>query len=107
MEAFPEDYVEHNLPLIFLSGIGHDEQAALETTGRSGNLLKEGGFKIRTDLPPLTDSAAENVLQAFLNFDSANDAINSAGASTRENPGAFKIKRVGRVGQTPHGRDNL
>ena len=98
MEAFPEDYVEHNLPLIFLSGIGHDEQAASEPTGRSGNLLKEGGFKIRTDVPPLTEPAAEIVLQAFLNFDSTNDAFNSTGASTRDRPGAFKIKRVGRVG---------
>ena len=98
MESFPWDYVEHNLPLIFLSGIGHDEQAVLERTERPGNLLQEGGFKIRTDIPPLTDSAAQNVLQAFLGFDSTNDAFKSTILSTRDKPGVFKIKRVGRVG---------
>lgn len=103
MEAFPKDYVDHNLPLICLSGIGHDEQAASEPERRSGSLLKDGGFKIRTDVPPLTDAAAEIVLRAFLNFDSSNDTLNTAAASTRNSPGAFKIKTVGRVGQTLHG----
>lgn len=98
MEAFPEDYVGHNLPLIFLSGIGHEEPAVSERTERPGNLLQEGGFKIRTDIPPLTVPVAQDVLRAFLGFDSTNDAFKSTSISTRDSPGVFKIKRVGRVG---------
>ena len=98
MEAFPEDYVAHNLPLILLSGLGQDDQSALESTGRSRNLLQEGGFRIRTDVQSLTDPTSENLLQAFLGFDSTSHRVNSRKVSERDSPGAFKIKRVGRVG---------
>ncbi|KAF7505720.1 hypothetical protein GJ744_000486 [Endocarpon pusillum] len=98
MEAFPEDYIAHNLPLILLSGIGHGEQAAPDSTERSRNLLQEGGFRIRTDVPPLTDSASEDLLQTFLSFDSTNRISESKDVSVKDKPGAFNIKRVGRVG---------
>jgi trafficking protein particle complex subunit 11 len=98
MEAYPEHYVAHNLPLILLSGIGHGEPGASESPERSRNLLQEGGFRIRTDVPPLTDPASENLLQIFLGFDSPIHGFNTKDVSTRDKPGAFKIKRVGRVG---------
>ncbi len=98
MEAFPEDYIAHNLPLILLSGIGHDNQAAPGSTERSRNLLQEGGFRIRTDLPSLTDSASEHLLQTFLSFDSTNHTHKSKDVPAKDKSGAFKIKRVGRVG---------
>lgn len=98
MEAFPEDYIAHNLPLILLSGIGHSEQAASESTERSRNLLQEGGFRIRTDVPSVTDPASENLLKTFFSFDSTIHGFNSKDVSARDSPGAFRIKRVGRVG---------
>lgn len=98
MEAFPEDYVRHNIPLILLSGIGRNEEATAKPGERSSNLLQEGGFRIRTDIPPLTDPAAENVLRAFLAFDSESDAFGGRSTSPMVGPGAFKIKKVGRVG---------
>lgn len=97
MEAYPEHYIAHNLPLILLSGIGHAENAAPESPERSRTLLQEGGFRIRTDVPPLTDPASENLLRKFLSFDSTIHG-NTKDLSTRDKPGAFKIKRVGRVG---------
>jgi hypothetical protein len=97
MEAYPEHYIAHNLPLILLSGIGHAENAGLESPERSRNLLQEGGFRIRTDIPPLTDPTSENLLRTFLSFDSAIHA-NTKDVSTRDKAGAFKIKTVGRVG---------
>jgi trafficking protein particle complex subunit 11 len=100
MEAFPEDYVAHNVPLILLSGIGHNENAALEAKDGSRILLQEGGFRIRAETPPLTDPAAENLVRAFFAFDLTTDGFYSNSASTKESPGAFAIKRVGRVGQT-------
>jgi trafficking protein particle complex subunit 11 len=101
MEAFPEDYIAHNIPLILLSGIGHDEQAVSESTERSRRLLQEGGFTIRTDVPCLTDPASRILLDAFLFFDLTSDGFSGRSASARDSPGVFKIKRVGRVGQTP------
>jgi trafficking protein particle complex subunit 11 len=98
MEAFPEDYVAHNLPLILLSGIGHDEKPASDRTESSRSLLQEGGFRIRTDLPPVRSKPAEDLLQAFLSFDSTKGGVNGQNASARDSPWAFKIKRVGRVG---------
>jgi trafficking protein particle complex subunit 11 len=94
MDAFPEDFVAHNLPLILLSGIGTDD-TPLEPPKHSRNLLQEGGFRIRTDTPPLTNPVAEDLLQAFLTFNARGDGFNR---SWRVSPGAFKIKRVGRVG---------
>lgn len=98
MEAFPEDYIAHNLPLILLSGIGHDGQAPSGSSERSRNLLQEGGFRIRTDLPPLADSASEHLLQTFLSFDSTNHISKSKDVPVKDDAGAFRIKRVGRVG---------
>lgn len=98
MEAFPEDYVAHNLPLILLSGIGPDEKASLDSSERSRTLLQEGGFRIRTEVPPLTDRLADDLLGSFLGFDATNDGFNSKTLSPRGNLGVFKIKRVGRVG---------
>lgn len=103
MEAFPEDYIAHNLPLILLSGIGDDEEGVAEPAEGSGNLLQDGGFRIRTYIPSLTDPASRDLLQAFLGFNSTSDGFDRRSASTRGSLGAFKIKRIGRVGQTPHG----
>jgi trafficking protein particle complex subunit 11 len=97
MEAYPEHYIAHNLPLIILSGISYAENTAPESPERSRNLLQEGGFRIRTDVPPLTDPTSEKLLRKFLTFDSTFHG-NTKDASTRNRPGAFKIKRVGRVG---------
>jgi trafficking protein particle complex subunit 11 len=98
MEAFPEDYVAHNLPLILLSGIGPDEKAASDSSEHSRTLLQEGGFRVRTDVPPLTNRLADDLLGSFLGFDSRSDGFNNKSLSARGSPGVFKIKRVGRVG---------
>lgn len=101
MEAYPEDYVEHNLPLILLSGLGAEPEASEETSERSRRLLLEGGFRIKTDTPPLTSSTAENLLRAFLSADSSEASWNNRASSTTDGDGRFRIKRVGRVGQAP------
>ena len=97
MEAFPEDYVSHNVPLILLFGIGQEKPSShRKDNGR--DQLQEGGFRIRRDSPNLTNDAAESVLQAFASFDSTGGII----YSPKDGPGPFKIKTVmGRVGQSP------
>jgi hypothetical protein len=102
MEAYPKDYVEHNLPLIVLSGLPSQSDPSKEAPEQSRNPLLEGGFRIRTDAAPLTGSAAESLLQAFLAGDSSDAPWNNRPTPVKgDNGGTFRIKSVGRVGQTP------
>lgn len=100
MEAFPEDYISHNVPLILLSGIGRDDDLGSER-GNARGLLQEGGFRIRRDLPFVTNATAEAVLRAILSFDSTSDGFQKIKVSARDGLGPFKIRKIGRVGQTP------
>lgn len=103
MEVYPEDYVEHNLPLVILSGLGGERDTSEETSERSRSLLLEGGFRIRADAAPVTGSTADALLQAFLFQDSSNVSWNSRATTTSDSVGNFRVKRVGRVGQAPSG----
>lgn len=99
MESFPDDFVLHNLPLILLSGLGHDDDpTSLQQAQRSTSLLQDGGFRIRTETPPLTDPVAQHLLQTFLGFDASNAGTNGKKTFVRASPLAFKIQKVGRVG---------
>ena len=102
MEAYPKDYIEHNLPLIVLSGLPSQSDPSKEAPEQSRNPLLEGGFRIRTDTAPLTGSAAESLLRAFLAGDSSDAPWNNRPTPVKgDNGGTFRIKSVGRVGQTP------
>ena len=103
MEVYPEDYVEHNLPLVILSGLGAESNTSEEASERSRSLLLEGGFRIKADAPPLTGSTADELLQAFISRDSSSVSWNSRTTSASDNVGNFRIKRVGRVGQAAFG----
>ncbi len=103
MELYPDDYVEHNLPLVILSGLGGEPDTFEETSERSRSLLLEGGFRIKAGAAPVTGSTANELLQAFLSRDSSNVSWNSRATSASDNVGNFRIKRVGRVGQAPSG----
>jgi hypothetical protein len=101
MEVYPDDYVVHNLPLIVLSGLPSESDASKITPEQLRNPLIEGGFRIRTDVAPLTGSPAETLLQAFLAADSSDTPWNSRATSGKiDNGGSFRINSVGRVGQT-------
>lgn len=104
MEAYPKDYVEHNLPLIILSGLQAQSELSKDAPGQLRDPLLEGGFRIRTDAPPVTGSTAETLLRAFLAADASDIPWNNRATPRRtENGGIFRIKSVGRVGQTPSG----
>jgi hypothetical protein len=103
MEAYPKDYVEHNLPLIVLSGLPSHSEPSKEAPEQSHNPLLEGGFRIRTDAAPLTGSTAESLFRAFLAGDSSDAPWNNRATPVKgENGGTFRIKSVGRVGLSQH-----
>ena len=102
MDAYPKDYVEHNLPLIILSGLQSHSDPSQDAPEQSRNPLLEGGFRIRTDAAPLRGTTAESLLRAFLAADSSDTPWNSRATPAKsENGGRFRIKSIGRVGQTP------
>jgi hypothetical protein len=99
MNAFPSDYIVHNLPLLLLSGLevkSNKEQDALD---HSKVLLREGGFRIKTDTPPVSGSVAETLREALLECDASAANWNGRAISASKYGGGYRIKSVGRVGQ--------
>jgi len=101
MDAYPGDYVDHNLPLILLSGLGPDDVDAGFQEGANRKLLIDGGFKIKTEIPPMTGAVAEGLLDTLSAADSSNRRWNGRAGSGQDTTPPFKVKRVGRVGQKP------
>lgn len=109
MEAYPPDYIDHNLPLILLSGLGSDPQPdaqdkVIPDGGTEYPPLRDGGVEIFSDFPLLTDSTAERVLNALLSEDATGRPWNSKSDGARAGAVGYKVKRVGRVGQRSLGR---
>ena len=97
MEAYPKDYIAHNLPLIILSGLGSADEDASQTA--SYPLLHENGFRITSDLPPVTGSNAEQLKHSFLDADASNAPWNGRHDKDRLHNTGFRVKEAGRVGQ--------
>jgi hypothetical protein len=92
MNAFGDDYVAHNYPLIFLSG--------LESSSSTGEAVKkagqDGGFRIKTDLPAENSDLARAVSEAILRHDGSQ----APWVAQSPPPKLFTIRNVGRVGHT-------
>ena len=100
MEAYPPDYVQHNLPLILLSGLATSHESNAVSADNSRTLL-EGGFRIRSDAPPLTGATAEVLSQIFLATGSSDQEADRRSAAGDHQGGRYKIRSIGRVGQKP------
>lgn len=100
MDAYPEDYVAHNLPLVLLSGLGPDTDSLSEDGHGNLNSLSEGnGIRIFSDFPNLTDSTAEELLQVLLDEDGSGAPWNARHNAGKAGGIGFRVKKVGRVGQ--------
>lgn len=99
MDAYPEDYVNHNLPLVLLSGL---EVNAEDEAGSSLDypLLAEKGPRIFSDFPPLSGAVAEELRSVLLDEDGSQMPWRTA-YSSNDSPSApqigYKIKSIGRV----------
>jgi len=99
MDAYPEEYVAHNLPLIVLSGLGSTDGA--DTSSRPHNVLEENGAVVSTELPPVPGEQAKQLLQEFLNADAKDAPWNGRPGRNKSGLIGFRMRAVGRVGQTP------
>lgn len=97
MEAYPEQYVAHNLPLIVLSGLG---ETALDEKSSDSPPWREGA-KITSELPTITGERAEQLLGDFLKADGSDLPWNNRASKVKGGLLGFKFKTVGRVGQAP------
>jgi hypothetical protein len=98
MDAYPEDYVVHNLPFLLLSGLEPDSEDDLGPSCTNYPLLDEKGVKIYSDFPPLSGSVAEELREILLTQDASRapwDARDDIHARSPEVE--YKIKSVGRV----------
>lgn len=97
MDAYPQDYVNHNLPLILLSGL---EAGVEDDNGSSVDypLLAETGPRIFSDFPPLSGAVAEELRSALLEEDGSQKPWRSTVSATGTAPQIkYKIKSIGRV----------
>ncbi|KAJ6150808.1 hypothetical protein N7470_007402 [Penicillium chermesinum] len=108
MDAYPEDYVNHNLPLVLLSGL----EASTETPSEAGAeypLLVEKGPKVFSDFPLLSGAVAENLRTVLLEEDASQKSWKPVSGSNGPASPSYvgvKVKNVGRSYQLPPRKAN-
>ena len=95
MEAYPPEYVEHNLPLVLLSGLGEGQDKAA-----SGTTLprQENGTRVSVNSPECSGQRAQYLLQQFLQLDGTNQPWNASSLPGPSGSLRYKMKAIGRVG---------
>ena len=106
MDAFGDDYVVHNLPLLLLSGLEGRQHARSDASPTAASPLHEGGFRVKTDLPTLDSPDATRLRDTFLAHDGSQAVWKAQSPSSTQAKG-FKIRNIGRVGQAPIHRHAL
>lgn len=87
MDAYPPEYTSHNFPLVVLSGLQDDADAANAPTGHV----------IKTESPLVLGAKRDQLLQDFLKA-AGNDSDWSGKDLRAQNPlVGFRFKVVGRV----------
>ncbi|PYH82098.1 hypothetical protein BO82DRAFT_431935 [Aspergillus uvarum CBS 121591] len=102
MDAYPEDYVTHNLPFILLSGLESESEENREDTSNNYPFLHDKGATIDSDLPSLSGSVAEELRRVLLD----EDASHVAGSPREEEHidsarAQYRIKSIGRSYRLP------
>nr|KMM68204.1 hypothetical protein CPAG_04535 [Coccidioides posadasii RMSCC 3488] len=103
MDAYPLDYVGHNLPLVLLSGIepAGQESLHLPSSDVTYPQLNENGIQIFSDFPPLTDATAKRLLVDLLAEDASKSPWNARAYGGKVGGIGFRVKRVGRTYTLP------
>lgn len=97
MDAYPGEYVAHNLPFIIVSGLGTTpgHEAALETFSEGPQV------ELKSGLPPLVGERASALLREIQAADASQLPWNGYAERSRTGSLGFRVKAVGRVGQDP------
>lgn len=95
-EGYPSEYVQHNVPLIVLSGLGNaatDKKA----TSKLPLVYRDGALRIHGDLPPVTGPIADELLSTFHAFERRDDQWDAKPVVEGSNVMGFKFRITGRV----------
>ncbi|KAH8693051.1 Gryzun, putative trafficking through golgi-domain-containing protein [Talaromyces proteolyticus] len=99
MDAYPTDYITHNLPLILLSGFANNEYDD-DSLGAEYPLLDQKGTVVASDFPLLNGPLVDDLRSAFLDYDASESCWRAADAG-RSPRLATKIKVIGRTYRLP------
>jgi trafficking protein particle complex subunit 11 len=101
MDAYPTDYIAHNLPLILISGLEEDNEDDAGTLKAEYPLLLEKGPRIFSDISSVGGDVVDRLRQAFLEEDASHAPWNSRSHVKQPSGIGFRLKSIGRVGQQP------
>ncbi|GAB7361108.1 hypothetical protein MBLNU230_g1146t1 [Neophaeotheca triangularis] len=91
MEAYPPEYVEHNLPLVLLSGLGHESAKV----GKAA-LRQDSGPRLLLGSEECVAQQAAQLLQALQSIDATEKAWHAATSSGPSGLIGYKMKAIGR-----------
>ncbi|KAJ9396431.1 hypothetical protein DTO282F9_6566 [Paecilomyces variotii] len=101
MDAYPEDYIAHNLPYVLLRGLEADPEEPTESSDVQYPYLFTKGTKISSDLPPVSGPVAEELRKVFLEEDASEAPWNSLNDIRRSGGIRLKVKSIGRSYRLP------
>ncbi|KAF1941787.1 hypothetical protein EJ02DRAFT_490863 [Clathrospora elynae] len=100
MDAYPPDYVVHNLPFIVLSGLATSTELAPPPPVQDV-LPGRAVTTISSEIAPVTGDRASELLHEFFTADGTNAPWNGRGFPRRGITHGFRIRAVGRNYQLP------
>ncbi|KAL1306723.1 hypothetical protein AAFC00_005389 [Neodothiora populina] len=103
MESYPEDYVQHNLPLLVLSGLPVDQDLAesSENGNNSNSSGNNNGLRLASNFPIISAPYADQLLDEFLKYDGASQSWSESAQNERAGVIGFKVASIGRTFNFP------
>ncbi|KAI5310717.1 hypothetical protein KEM55_002994 [Ascosphaera atra] len=99
MDAYPQSYVDHNVPLVCISGLGSTNDShhgATPTLLNAYPQLRQYGLRIESDYPTVTGAVAERVLQSILQRDDTHRPWNALYEEENGELLRLHLKKTGR-----------
>lgn len=92
MDAYPADYITHNLPLLVLSGLSEDE-----TSKQDSASLESTSTLLKSHFPVVRSERGKWLRQEFEKLEGAHLPWNATAARSRNGLVGYRIRLVGRV----------
>ncbi|KAI7662561.1 hypothetical protein KC318_g8805 [Hortaea werneckii] len=97
MEAYPAPYVQHELPLVYLSGLGEQE----DSLDAAPLPRQESGSKVTTSSETCTDERAQQLLEELMKHDGSSRAWNSEALPGPTASLKYRMKPISRTFNLP------
>ncbi|KAL1886394.1 hypothetical protein Plec18167_000324 [Paecilomyces lecythidis] len=101
MDAYPEDYIAHNLPYVLLCGLEADTEDPAESSNVQYPFLFTKGTEVSSHLPAVSGPVAEELRKALLEEDASEAPWNSLNEIRRTGGIGLKVKSIGRSYRLP------